>query len=94
MSKTGTQITFIEQLGPNSAIGADDNQWIVLKAVGPASPHGLSWHDKRWKAVGFIHSNKQALIACLKAKGLKPSKAGQAALARQADEIYRWQRAP
>jgi hypothetical protein len=32
-SKNRNRITFIEQLGPNLPSGADDYQWIVLKAM-------------------------------------------------------------
>jgi len=82
-SQVKTRITFIERLGPDCAIGADDYQWLVLKREG-----------EQWRAVGFIHSDKPALIRCIEAKGLKLSAAGKAALARQPDKIWRWMKAP
>ena len=69
----------IEELGPKLAIGTDGLQWIVLKRKG-----------ERWRACGFVHSDKRALIACIEAKGLKLSAAGRAALNRQGDRIWRW----
>ena len=77
----------IEQLGPSCAIGTDGRQWIVLKANGRTNPrHPLDG----WDATGFVHSDKRVLIACIKAKGLKLSAAGRAALSRQGDRIWRW----
>ena len=92
MSKTGTDITFIERLGPKVAIGADDYQWIVLKEEGTARPNRPSFEGRRWEAVGFIASSKQALIDCIAAKGLKLSAAGRAAIERQDAKIWRWRR--
>jgi hypothetical protein len=72
----------IEKLGPQLAIGTDGIQWIVLRRKG-----------ERWRACGFVHSDKRALIACIEAKGLKLSAAGCAALNRQSDRIWRWRKA-
>ena len=52
----------------------------------PAQP----WKDRQWDAVGYIHSSKRALLACIEAKGLKLSAASRAALSRQGDRIWRW----
>lgn len=93
MSKTGNQITFIERLGPECALGADDYQWLVLKAVGAADARHPGWQGLRWDAIGFIAHDKKALLRCIEDKGLKLSAVGKAALARQADKIYRWRRA-
>ena len=83
----GGRITMIEQLGPSYAIGTDGRQWIVLKANGRANPrHPLDG----WDATGFVHSDKQELVACIKAKVLKLSAAGRTALKRQGDRIWRW----
>ena len=91
MVKTGVQVTFIERLGPNCAVGADDYQWVVLKAAGEAKPGRADcWQGKCWRAVGYIHSSKAALLDCLRVKGLEPDAAGAAALARQPRRIYRW----
>jgi hypothetical protein len=43
-----------------------------------------------WDCVGFIRSDKRALVSCIKAKGLKLSASGQAALDRQDEKIHRW----
>jgi hypothetical protein len=83
--------TMIERLGPNCAIGADGLQWIVFKAV--SRPSQWSWQDRQWDAVGYIHSSKRALLACIEAKGLELAPAGWAAIARQGARIYRWRRA-
>jgi hypothetical protein len=78
-ARGGVRLTMIEELGPKLAIGTDGLQWIVLKRKG-----------ERWRACGFVHSDKRALIACIAAKGLKLSAAGRAALNRQGDRIWRW----
>src|SRR5215472_9077520 len=82
--------TMIERLGPDCAIGTDGAQWIVFKAV--SDPSLQTWQDRQWRAVGFIHSSKSALLACIKAKCLKLSAAGRAAIERQDARIYRWHR--
>jgi hypothetical protein len=43
-----------------------------------------------WDCVGYIHSDKRALVSCVKAKGLKLSAAGRAALDWQDEKIHRW----
>ena len=78
-ARGGVRLTMIEELGPKLAIGTDGLQWIVLKRKG-----------ERWRACGFVHSDKRALIACIAAKGLKLSAAGRAALNRQGERIWRW----
>jgi hypothetical protein len=40
--------------------------------------------------VGYVRSDKRALVSCIKAGGLKLSAAGLAALDRQGDRIYQW----
>ncbi len=40
--------------------------------------------------MGFIHSDKRTLIACIEQKGLALSPVGRAALGRQDARIYRW----
>jgi hypothetical protein len=90
-------ITMIERLGPRCAIGADDWQWVVLRAVGQGVPGreggSHNWQGQRWQAVGFIHSSRRALLACIEAKGLELSPAGRAAIARRDAKICRWRRA-
>jgi hypothetical protein len=76
---------------PACAIGTDGLQWIVFKAV--SRPSQWSWQDRQWDAVGYIHSSKRALLACIEAKGLELSPAGRAAIARQDAKICRWRRA-
>jgi hypothetical protein len=78
-ARGGIRITTMEELGPKLAIGTDGLQWVVLKRKG-----------ERWRACGFVHSDKRALLACIEAKGLKLSAAGRAALSRQGDRIWRW----
>ena len=78
----------IERLGPDVALGTDGLQWIIYRAQ--AGCKRVEWQGRRWQPVGYIHSSKRALIACIKAKGLKLSAAGHAALNRQGDMIWRW----
>src|SRR5262249_16105443 len=86
--------TMIERLGPSCAIGTDGRQWIVFLADGRKNPRaGRAWQGDEWTAVGFIHSDKRALLACIEAKGLKLSAAGVAAIDRQDGKIWRWRRA-
>ena len=93
-ARSDERITMIERLGPRVAIGTDGRQWIVFYGEGREQPRpDRAWQGDEWKSVGFIHSSKAALINCLKVKGLKLNKAGQEALARQPDRIYRWVRA-
>jgi hypothetical protein len=82
----------IERLGPNCAIGTDSLQWIVFKAA--SRPNQWTWQDRQWDAVGFIHTSKRALLACIKDNSLELSAAGREALARQPDKIHRWERQP
>jgi len=44
-------------------------------------------------AVGYIRSDKRALLTCIEAKSLNLSAQGQAAIDRQDAKIWRW-RAP
>lgn len=101
-SKTGRGdrpdgITIIERLGPRVAIGADDYQWVVLRDVGQGERGreggSHNWQGRQWRAVGFVHSSKRALLDCIAAKGLDLSPEGRAAIARQDARIYRWRRA-
>ena len=80
-------LVLVERLGPDCAIGTDGRQWIVLKANGRLTAR---YPSDGWSCVGFIHSDKRALVSCIKAKGLKLSAAGRAALDRQDGKIYRW----
>ena len=91
-SKRGRpEITWIERLGPDCALGTDGLQWIVLEAKGQAKPgRSDSWQGLRWDAVAFIHSSKEALIEAIASKGLKLSPGGQDAIDRQDARIYRW----
>jgi hypothetical protein len=66
-------VTMIERLGPSCAIGTDGRQWIVYKRGS-----GIAWDGETWGAVGYIHSDKRALLACIAAKGLKLSATGRA----------------
>jgi hypothetical protein len=81
--------TMIERLGPRCAIGTDGMQWMVYRAGKGAS---INWDGQQWASDGFIHSDKQALIDCLKVKGLELSPHGQAALDRQDAKIWRWRK--
>jgi hypothetical protein len=81
-------ITMIERLGPDVALGTDGLQWIVYRAQ--AGGKRVEWQGRKWQPVGYIHSSKRALVACIAAKGLKLSAAGRAALKRQGDRIWRW----
>jgi hypothetical protein len=83
----GGSFTLVEQLGPNCAIGTDGRQWIVLRANGRVKSR---YPSDGWNCVGYIHCDKQALVSCIKGKGLKLSAAGRAALDRQGDRIYQW----
>ena len=58
--------TMIERLGPNCAIGTDGLQWIVYRRQSGSG--GVAWQGEEWRAVGFIHSDKRALIACIEAR--------------------------
>jgi hypothetical protein len=78
----------IERLGPDVALGTDGLQWIIYRAQ--AGGKRVEWQGRKWQPVGYIHSSKRALIACIEAKGLKLSAAGRAALSRQGDRIWRW----
>jgi hypothetical protein len=87
-------ITMIERLGPNCAIGTDGRQWIVFRAAGRKYPRSnRAWQGDEWTAVGFIHSDKRALLTCIEAKGLKLSAQGRAAIDRQDAKMWRWYRA-
>jgi hypothetical protein len=77
----------VERLGPDCAIGTDGRQWIVLKANGRLKPR---YPSDGWNCVGFIHSDTRALVSCIRAKALKLSAAGRAAVDRQDEKIYRW----
>ena len=81
-------ITMIERLGPDVALGTDGVQWIIYRAQ--AGGKRVEWQGRKWQPVGYIHSSKRALVACIAAKGLKLSAAGRAALKRQGDRIWRW----
>ena len=78
----------IERLGPDVALGTDGLQWIIYRAQ--AGGKRVEWQGRKWQPVGYIHSSKRALVACIAAKGLKLSAAGRAALNRQGDRIWRW----
>jgi hypothetical protein len=80
----------IERLGPKVAIGTDGRQWVVYRRQ-PGNA-GIVWQGEEWAADGYIHSDKRALINCLKAKNLGLSPEGQAALDRQDAKIWRWRR--
>jgi hypothetical protein len=79
--------TMIERLGPKCALGTDGLQWIVFRQI---NGQPFAWQDVSWRAVGYIHSDKRALVNCIAAKGLKLSASGRAALDRQDAKIYRW----
>ena len=81
-------ITMIERLGSDVALGTDGLQWIIYRAH--AGGKRVEWQGRKWQPVGYIHSSKRALIACIAAKGLKLSATGRAALKRQGDRIWRW----
>jgi hypothetical protein len=84
----------IERLGPSCAIGTDGRQWIVFRVAGRKNPRlDRVWQGDEWTAVGYIHSDKRALVRCIEAKGLKLSAQGRAAIDRQDERIYRWRRA-
>jgi hypothetical protein len=84
----------IERLGPSCAIGTDGRQWIVFRARGLKDPRpNRVWHGDEWMAVGFIHNDKRALLACIEAKGSTLSAQGRAAIDRQDRKVYRWRRA-
>ena len=85
------QPTMLERLGPNCAIGTDGLQWIVFKAV--SDPNLRTWRGQQWRAVGYVHSSKRALLACIAAKGLELSPAGRAAVERQDAKVHTWRRA-
>jgi hypothetical protein len=85
-----TRVTMIERLGPQVALGTDGVQWIVYQRKSGQSIQAISWQGATWRAVGYIHSSKMALINCLKVKGLELSSEGQAAIDRQFSGIYRW----
>jgi hypothetical protein len=89
--KTG-EITWTERLEPDCALGTDGMQWIVYRRGG--GDRNIAWQGKRWKPVGYIHSSRAALLACIEAKGLKLSASGRAAIARQDARVYRWRRRP
>jgi hypothetical protein len=78
----------IARLGPDVALGTDGLQWIIYRAH--AGGKRVEWQGKKWQPVGYIHSDKRALIACIEAKGLKLSAAGRAALDQQGNRIWRW----
>jgi len=82
--------TMIERLGPKCALGTDGRQWIVYRRGGGADD--ILWQGEPWAADGYIHSDKRALINCLRAKNLELSEAGRAALDRQDAKIWRWRR--
>ena len=65
-------------------------RWIVYQCGGDRN---IAWQGKRWKPVGYIHSSRAALLACIEAKGLELSPAGRADIARQDAKICRWRRA-
>jgi hypothetical protein len=77
----------VERLGPNCSIGTDGRQWIVLRANGRVKSR---YPSDGWNCVGYICCDKQALVSCIKTKGLKLSAAGRAALDRQDEKIHRW----
>jgi hypothetical protein len=77
----GTCFSLVERLGSDCAIGTDGRQWIVLRSNGRLKPR---YPSDGWNFIGHIHSDKRALISCIKAKALKLSTEGRAALDRQA----------
>ena len=83
----GTSFALVEHLGSHCAIGTDGRQWIVLRANGRLKPR---YPSDGWSCVGYIHSDKRALVSCIKGKGLKFSASGQAAIARQDENIHQW----
>jgi hypothetical protein len=85
-------VTMIERLGPSCAIGTDGRQWIVYAATS-AGDTRIAWDGASWKPVGYIHSDKRALLICIEAKGLKLSAQGRAVIERQDAMIWRWRRA-
>ena len=81
-------IAMVERLGPGCALGTDGRQWIVYRAM--AGGARITWQGKQWEAVGYIHSDKRTLVACIESKGLKLSAAGREALELQYAKIYGW----
>ena len=73
----------VMQLGSRVALGADDNQWLLLTAAGKAG---------RWKAVGFVRSSKQIVLRLIRERGLELSEEGGAALEALPETFTEWQR--
>ena len=82
-------ITMVERLGPGCALGTDGRQWIVYRAT-MAGGMRITWQGEQWEAVGYIHSDKRTLVACIESNGLKLSAAGREALELQDAKIYGW----
>ena len=70
--------TFL-QLGPNAALGADEDQWILYGAGQPVS---------------YVRSTKAVLVRCIREKGIEVSAEGWAALDALADDFNAWKADP
>jgi hypothetical protein len=85
---SGDRYSIYVRLGPRCSLGTDGLQWIIFRT--PHSGRGVEFERKRWSACGYVHSDKRALISCIKAKGLRLSATGRTALDRQDENIHRW----
>ncbi len=74
-------------LSNTAALGADDLQWILLRASGSAAPRNES---DRWRGVSFVRSAKAVLLRCIREKGIEADAAGLARLAALPDTFGKW----
>ena len=88
---SGDSYGIFVRLGLRCALGTDGFQWIVFRT--PHCGRGVEFEGKRWSACGYVHSDRWALLSCIKAKSLKLSITGQAALDRQDDRVHQWRAA-
>ncbi len=71
------------ELAPGWALGADRNQWIVMRRRKRRDQH-------YWHPVSFIGSTKTTLLRVLREKGIHTSEKGQAALNALPERFLDW----
>jgi|TARA_B100000315_G_scaffold31795_1_gene26822 hypothetical protein len=70
-------------LAPGWALGADRNQWIVMRRRKRRDQH-------YWNPISFIGSTKTTLLRVLREKGIHTSEKGQAALDSLPERFLDW----
>ncbi|MCQ4188583.1 hypothetical protein [Methylocystis suflitae] len=69
------------RLGPNGALGADNLQWIIYRAVSEQPPAlDATLTAKDWQPVSYVRSDKDILMRCIREKGVCLSDEARATL--------------